>query len=30
MRELATRAGWQHFGHENFAFARQAIWLEQA
>ena len=29
MRSLAERAGWKHFGHERFAFARQAIWLEQ-
>jgi 2-polyprenyl-3-methyl-5-hydroxy-6-metoxy-1,4-benzoquinol methylase len=29
MRELALRAGWQDFGHKNFAFARQAIWLER-
>jgi 2-polyprenyl-3-methyl-5-hydroxy-6-metoxy-1,4-benzoquinol methylase len=26
---LAERAGWKNFGHRNFAFARQAIWLEQ-
>ena len=30
MHELAARAGWQNFGHQNFAFARQAIWLEPA
>lgn len=30
MHELAARARWQNFGHQNFAFARQAIWLEQA
>jgi ubiquinone/menaquinone biosynthesis C-methylase UbiE len=29
MRSLAGRAGWRHFGHARFAFARQAIWLEQ-
>ena len=28
MRDLATRAGWQNFGHRVFPFARQAIWLE--
>ena len=27
-RSLAERAGWKNFGHRNFAFARQAIWLE--
>src|SRR2546421_4957006 len=27
-RSLAERAGWQNFGHAQFAFARQAIWLE--
>jgi 2-polyprenyl-3-methyl-5-hydroxy-6-metoxy-1,4-benzoquinol methylase len=26
--ELARQAGWQNFGHRNFRFARQAIWLE--
>jgi 2-polyprenyl-3-methyl-5-hydroxy-6-metoxy-1,4-benzoquinol methylase len=30
MQELAARAGWQNFGHRNFAFGRQAIWLEPA
>jgi 2-polyprenyl-3-methyl-5-hydroxy-6-metoxy-1,4-benzoquinol methylase len=25
---LASRAGWENFGHRNFRFARQAIWLE--
>lgn len=29
MRQLAERAQWKRFGHEKFAFARQAIWLEQ-
>jgi ubiquinone/menaquinone biosynthesis C-methylase UbiE len=29
MRSLAERAGWRNFGHARFAFARQAIWLEQ-
>jgi len=29
MRSLAERAGWKDFGHARFAFARQAIWLEQ-
>jgi ubiquinone/menaquinone biosynthesis C-methylase UbiE len=29
MRSLAERAGWKNFGHARFAFARQAIWLEQ-
>jgi SAM-dependent methyltransferase len=28
LRSLAERAGWTNFGHANFAFARQAIWLE--
>ncbi len=28
MQELARRAGWEKFGHRNFRFARQAIWLE--
>jgi 2-polyprenyl-3-methyl-5-hydroxy-6-metoxy-1,4-benzoquinol methylase len=28
MRDLAERAGWKEFGHEEFRFARQAIWLE--
>lgn len=27
-RILAERAGWTNFGHAQFAFARQAIWLE--
>lgn len=27
-RSLAERAGWKNFGHEKFAFARQALWLE--
>lgn len=27
-RSLAERAGWKNFGHRNFAFARQAMWLE--
>jgi 2-polyprenyl-3-methyl-5-hydroxy-6-metoxy-1,4-benzoquinol methylase len=30
LRELALRAGWDHFGHNKFRFARQAIWLEAA
>ena len=30
MRDLALRAGWKHFGHKRFRFARQAIWLEAA
>jgi SAM-dependent methyltransferase len=30
MHELARRAGWTNFGHKNFPFARQAIWLEAA
>ena len=29
MRSLALCAGWQNFGHEEFRFARQAIWLER-
>jgi 2-polyprenyl-3-methyl-5-hydroxy-6-metoxy-1,4-benzoquinol methylase len=28
MRDLAVGAGWEHFGHAKFAFARQAIWIE--
>ena len=28
MHEFAIRAGWKDFGHKNFRFARQAIWLE--
>jgi SAM-dependent methyltransferase len=28
MRDLALRAGWKHFGHKRFRFARQAIWFE--
>jgi SAM-dependent methyltransferase len=28
MRDLAQRAGWDHFDHKKFRFARQAIWLE--
>lgn len=30
MEELARRAGWQNFCHQNFRFGRQAIWLEVA
>jgi 2-polyprenyl-3-methyl-5-hydroxy-6-metoxy-1,4-benzoquinol methylase len=30
MRELARQAGWRDFGHANFRFARQAIWLDVA
>jgi 2-polyprenyl-3-methyl-5-hydroxy-6-metoxy-1,4-benzoquinol methylase len=30
MNDLARQAGWTNFGHENFRFARQAIWLEAA
>ena len=30
MRNLALRAGWKHFGHKKFRFARQAMWLEAA
>jgi ubiquinone/menaquinone biosynthesis C-methylase UbiE len=29
MRSLAERAGWKNFGQARFAFARQAMWLEQ-
>jgi len=29
LRSLAERAGWGNFGHSNFLFARQAIWLEE-
>jgi 2-polyprenyl-3-methyl-5-hydroxy-6-metoxy-1,4-benzoquinol methylase len=28
LRDLARRAGWSDFRHANFAFARQAIWLD--
>ncbi len=28
LEELARQASWQNFGHKNFRFARQAIWLE--
>jgi hypothetical protein len=28
MRDLGVRAGWENFGHKQFRFARQAIWLE--
>ncbi|HYY14311.1 MAG TPA: methyltransferase domain-containing protein [Chthoniobacterales bacterium] len=28
MDELARQAGWQNFGHKNFRFVRQAIWLK--
>ena len=28
LHELARRAGWQNFGHKNFRFARQAVWLQ--
>ena len=28
-RRLAERADWKNFGHAKFAYARQAIWLEQ-
>jgi 2-polyprenyl-3-methyl-5-hydroxy-6-metoxy-1,4-benzoquinol methylase len=27
--DLANRAGWKHFGHGYFRFARQAVWLEK-
>jgi hypothetical protein len=30
MHDLASKAGWQHFGHKTFRFGRQAIWLEAA
>jgi hypothetical protein len=30
MRDLAESAGWKGFGHQEFRFARQAIWLEAA
>jgi 2-polyprenyl-3-methyl-5-hydroxy-6-metoxy-1,4-benzoquinol methylase len=29
MRDLASKAGWQDFGHKKFRFGRQAIWLEK-
>jgi 2-polyprenyl-3-methyl-5-hydroxy-6-metoxy-1,4-benzoquinol methylase len=28
LREMAECAGWRNFGHANFRFARQAVWLE--
>lgn len=28
LHQLATRADWKNFGHGNFKFARQAIWIE--
>jgi 2-polyprenyl-3-methyl-5-hydroxy-6-metoxy-1,4-benzoquinol methylase len=28
MRDLAESAGWKEFGHQEFRFARQAIWIE--
>ena len=28
MRDLAESAGWKEFGHQEFRFARQAIWVE--
>ena len=28
LRSLAQRAGWRKFGHRQFRFGRQAIWLE--
>jgi Methyltransferase domain len=28
MRDLASKAGWQNFGHNKFPFGRQAVWLE--
>jgi 2-polyprenyl-3-methyl-5-hydroxy-6-metoxy-1,4-benzoquinol methylase len=28
MRDLAESAGWREFGHQEFRFARQAIWVE--
>lgn len=28
LEDLARSAGWKNFGHKNFRFARQAIWLE--
>jgi 2-polyprenyl-3-methyl-5-hydroxy-6-metoxy-1,4-benzoquinol methylase len=28
LRQLAVQAGWQHFSHERFQLARQAIWNE--
>jgi ubiquinone/menaquinone biosynthesis C-methylase UbiE len=28
LHELARRAGWQNFGHKNFRFTRQAVWLQ--
>ena len=30
LNQLANQAGWKNFGHRNFRFARQAIWLESA
>jgi SAM-dependent methyltransferase len=28
MRRLASKAGWQRFGHRRFPICRQAVWLE--
>jgi hypothetical protein len=28
LQGLARKAGWQDFGHSQFRFARQAIWME--
>src|SRR5437016_9586058 len=30
LRDLALRAGWEHFGHKKFRFARQALWFKAA
>jgi len=30
LEQLAKQAGWENFGHRNFRFARQAIWLDAA
>ena len=29
LEQLAKQAGWENFGHRNFRFARQAIWLDE-
>jgi SAM-dependent methyltransferase len=28
MHQIASRAGWQRFGHRRFSISRQAVWLE--
>ena len=28
LHQLSRQAGWENFGHRNFRFARQAVWLD--